>query len=146
MNVENIKEGLKIAITKGESLQQAMQSFYNAGYPQEEIQQAAALISQEGFTQVSQPVENQQYPTYQETYQPNQNQYSPDQIYNSQPQQQNQQSQNIQKVSSYGEKEEDPRKTMIIVVTSLLVFLGLILGGLFLFREQVISFFESLFG
>ena len=38
---EDILEGLKSAVSKGESLRQAMQSFYNAGYKKGEIEEAA---------------------------------------------------------------------------------------------------------
>jgi len=38
---EAILEGLKHALARGESLQSAMQSFYNAGYDVKEIQAAA---------------------------------------------------------------------------------------------------------
>lgn len=38
---EEIAEGIKFAMSKGESLQQAMQSFYNAGYKKEEVEEAA---------------------------------------------------------------------------------------------------------
>src|SRR3989344_771904 len=37
----SILSGLKLAVSRGETLQQAMQSFYNAGYKKEEIQEAA---------------------------------------------------------------------------------------------------------
>ncbi|MBA7683891.1 hypothetical protein ES703_92277 [subsurface metagenome] len=38
---EEILGGLKLALSKGESLKQAMMSFYNAGYKKEEIEEAA---------------------------------------------------------------------------------------------------------
>lgn len=41
--------GLKIALSKGKSLQDAMQSFYNAGYPKEDIEAAARALKEEGF-------------------------------------------------------------------------------------------------
>ena len=37
-------EGLKQALARGQSLQQAMESFYYAGYPKEEIEKAAKVI------------------------------------------------------------------------------------------------------
>src|SRR3989344_2136816 len=36
---EDILGGLKVELSKGHSLQQAMQSFYNAGYSKEEIEE-----------------------------------------------------------------------------------------------------------
>ena len=41
---EDILEGLKNALSKGESLKYAMQSFYNAGYDVKEIQEAARAL------------------------------------------------------------------------------------------------------
>ncbi len=45
----DIVGGIKLALSKGQSLQQAMQSFYNAGYKKEEIEEAARAIQNEGF-------------------------------------------------------------------------------------------------
>ena len=41
---EDILGGLKIALSKGQSLESAMQSFYNAGYEKEEIEDAARAL------------------------------------------------------------------------------------------------------
>ena len=38
---ENIMEGLKFAVSRGDSIEEAMQSFYNAGYSREDIEYAA---------------------------------------------------------------------------------------------------------
>ncbi|MEK6925886.1 MAG: hypothetical protein AABW50_01265 [Nanoarchaeota archaeon] len=40
----DILGGLKVALSKGHSLQEAMQSFYNAGYKKEDIEEAARLL------------------------------------------------------------------------------------------------------
>ena len=44
MVVEQILEGLKMALLKGESLQQAMQSFSDAGYGKQDIEAAAQYL------------------------------------------------------------------------------------------------------
>lgn len=41
--------GLKLALSKGQKLQDAMQSFYNAGYKKEDIISAAKILKTEGF-------------------------------------------------------------------------------------------------
>jgi hypothetical protein len=41
---ETIVEGIKQAMASGQSLQQAMESFYYAGYPKEEIEKAGRFI------------------------------------------------------------------------------------------------------
>jgi len=47
---EEIVGGLVSALSRGESLQRAMMTFYNAGYPKEEIEGAAKVIySKEGL-------------------------------------------------------------------------------------------------
>ena len=40
----DLLEGLKVAISKGETLQQAMQSFYNAGYNKKDIEESAKAL------------------------------------------------------------------------------------------------------
>ncbi|MEJ2268014.1 MAG: hypothetical protein P8X70_02985, partial [Nanoarchaeota archaeon] len=50
--------GLKLALSKGESLKLAMMSFYNAGYKKEEIEEAARIAQQENIK----PQEIQQEP------------------------------------------------------------------------------------
>lgn len=48
---EDIMAGLKIAMERGESIGDAMQSFKNAGYTASEIEEAASIISK-GFSQL----------------------------------------------------------------------------------------------
>ncbi|GAI42681.1 unnamed protein product [marine sediment metagenome] len=53
---EEIFGGLKLALSKGESLKQAMMSFYNAGYKKEEIEEAARVLQRQQFQQI-QPIQ-----------------------------------------------------------------------------------------
>ena len=56
---ESILGGLRTAIEHKSSLKQAMQSFYNAGYNKEEIEEAAKIIFQEQQNMPQQkPVQN----------------------------------------------------------------------------------------
>ncbi|MBI2044510.1 hypothetical protein HYT23_00475 [Candidatus Pacearchaeota archaeon] len=48
---EDILGGLRLALSKGESLQNAMQSFYNSGYPKEEIEEAARALHKQAIQQ-----------------------------------------------------------------------------------------------
>jgi len=41
---EDIVGGLKVALSRGNTLQAAMQSFYNAGYNKDEIEEAARFV------------------------------------------------------------------------------------------------------
>ena len=52
---EDILGGLKVALSKGHSLQQAMQSFYNAGYSKEEIEEAVRYLQSNQYSETSQP-------------------------------------------------------------------------------------------
>lgn len=45
----SIVEGLKHAISRGATLQQAMMSFYNAGYTKEEIEESARIIQTKNY-------------------------------------------------------------------------------------------------
>ncbi|MBA7668268.1 hypothetical protein ES703_76378 [subsurface metagenome] len=49
---EEILEGLKVALSKGESFRDAMMSFYNAGYKKEEIEDAARALQMQQSQQV----------------------------------------------------------------------------------------------
>jgi hypothetical protein len=57
MTKEDIIGGIRIALSKGQKLEDAMQSFYNAGYKKEDIEQAVSEL----FSETSQSVP-QQYP------------------------------------------------------------------------------------
>ena len=41
---QEILGGLRAAVEKGESLQKAMMTFYNSGYPKKEVEQAARVF------------------------------------------------------------------------------------------------------
>lgn len=121
---EEIFEGLKVALSKGEPLQRAMMSFFNAGYSKEEIEEAARYL------QISQaPVQ----PQYQQQAQPRTAQ--PSQKPFKQP---------VQKVSAY---EEKPRSTGV-VITGILIFLLILLLGVlvavFLFKDELAAFFGNI--
>lgn len=45
----DIVGGIKIALSKGRSLQEVMQSFYNAGYKKEDIEEAARFLKSQNF-------------------------------------------------------------------------------------------------
>tara|TARA_Y100000296_G_C5168478_1_gene256004 strand:- start:1377 stop:1769 length:393 start_codon:yes stop_codon:yes gene_type:complete len=126
----DILEGLKFAISRGETLQQAMQSFYNAGYDRRDIEESAKAL---------------QYKIRQEQIQKpkmiksKDNTKKPIQL--SKPQS----PKTTQKISNY-EQEKNPRKKMIITITILLTVLIIILSGIFFFRENLLGFFSKVLG
>lgn len=50
---DDIVGGLKVALSKGHSLQEAMQSFYNAGYDKPEIEEAARFLQSNNISSQS---------------------------------------------------------------------------------------------
>ena len=144
MKVENISEGLKLAVSKGETLQQAMQSFYNAGYKKEDIESATRLLSTSNLMQPIKPQEStipQKQPIL--IQQP---QFKPVQKVSGYGQQLPQQQfplppKPVQKVSDYGQsqKQINPKMIMIILVIILLIVFGGSIGGILFFRENVIE-------
>ncbi len=160
---------LKSALERGESLKKAMMTLYNAGYKKEEISEAARSINENGLIQpqqarpVQQPMQGQppatpQLPTTVQKLaskfkqQPQQvSQYLPPQqtapaIHQPQPPQMQQQAPGmLQKVSGYGQPPKPQGKTIIIILGFLLLILIGILATIFLFKEELLDFFNNLF-
>ena len=169
MMVEEISEGLKLAVSKGETLQQAMQSFYNTGYKKEDIESAARLLSvnviptaqpQESKIPQKQPILPQQQPfkpvqkvsdygrplPQQQPFKPVQKVLDygrplPQQQFPLPPKP-------VQKVSDYGQSQnqKNPKMIMIILVIILLIVFGGAIGWILFFKETVIEFFNRLVG
>jgi uncharacterized integral membrane protein len=153
---EDIFFGIKNAIFKGESLKQAMMSFYRAGYKKEEIEEAARAY------QAEKRLEGMQR-TYQENNEIKKQKQMPDK-------------KNTQKISSYGEENKNipiqetnnqgqyiekknsvsdysdnsmvntNKKSklawIILISGGLIIILGVIL--ILIFREQVMNFVNNL--
>jgi len=150
MTVEDISEGLKLAVSKGETLQQAMQSFYNAGYKKEDIESAARLLSsnvmqpaqpKESTIPQKQPILPQQLPFKSVQKVSGYGKPLPQQQFPLPPTP-------VQKVSSYEQpqKQRNPKMIMIILVIILLIVFGGAIGWILFFKENVIEFFNSLIG
>jgi len=161
---EEILEGLKVALSKGESLRDAMMSFYNAGYKKEEIEDAARALQMQQFQQVqptsTQPPIKQVQPVQQakperRIQKPVAKPKYPKTIqkvsgYGEKPKRQVKkpiiESKPLQKVSSYEQKPSKPKGKFIIIF--LIFFLVLLLGvlaGVFFFREELVEFFNRFF-
>ncbi len=116
---EEILEGLKSSVARGESLYQAMMSFYNAGYPKEEIESAARMM-QSSFAR---------------------NRITPEQKIQENPELQ---LKTIQKVSNYGEEKTQKEKiTMMILFVLLFLMIGVLIS-IFIFRNKISEFLGSL--
>jgi hypothetical protein len=108
---EEILEGLKYAVAKGEDLPKAMMSFYNAGYSKQDIEEAARALQAPQLTQIQQPLQ--------------------------QPLQGGKVPRTAQRVSDYGQKPKGMGKAMIMVLVFLLILLLGILVAVFLFRDEL---------
>ncbi|MDP3987511.1 MAG: hypothetical protein Q8P81_04780 [Nanoarchaeota archaeon] len=145
MPKEDIIEGLRSALSKGETLDSAMMSFFNAGYPREEIEEAARFMQ---APQIPSGVQQPQPSTQPTPTQPVQGQPTPVTSGNQGYQQINQISPSpmpapAQKVSAYGTPKSSGKGITIALVLILLVLLG-ILVSVFLFREQLANFLNEL--
>jgi len=133
----DILAGLKVAVQKGESLKQAMITFYNSGYSKQEIEEAARALQSQG---VIQPVV-QNIPQ-QKTQQPQQNLApgQPVQKVSSYGPATTPQTQPTQKVSSYEPKKKKGKVFVILLVAILLLLVGLLITVV-VFKDQILEFF-----
>jgi len=167
MSKAEIVEGIKMALARGESLEQAMMSFYNAGYLKEDIENAAREVQMAtSRAQLDQPAQPQKT-TFKQQLQAKsqiqpvtrssnlkkpvstQSKPLPQPKPIQQPiKQQVKTSQPVQAISKYdsGLGKKQVGKGLIITLISILgvLLVGLIL--LIIFREPVIEVFKSWFG
>lgn len=124
---QEIFYGIKNAVENGESLQSAMMTFINSGYPQKEVQLAAGAVQSGQTPKIISP---------QKTKQP------PEKKLPKIPEIKEQKS--TKKISEYG-KSKKPSKALLFIVIFLII---LVFGGLvfaFLFKEQLANFLEKIF-
>jgi len=120
----NILGALKSAIARGHSIEEAMQTLINSGYPMNEIQEAAQYV-QGGQQTQEQP---------QEFFQPEQP------IQTQQPE--------ITKKETLQEKMQKPRRGkffIIFLILILVLLLGLLITTL-IFKEKIAEIILNLFG
>jgi hypothetical protein len=153
MTNEDIVGGLRQALSKGDSLEKAMTSFFNAGYAKEDIENAAnSLYASPWQTQADYPTQQQQQPTPQTQQQNIPQQKTPITYPQSQQQQPQQQmlphTQSspavVQKVSDYGKK---PSKTGMVITVILFILFILLLGilaSVIFFKDELSDFFTNL--
>ena len=151
---DDILGGLNSALARGQSLKQAMMSFYNAGYTKAEIEEAAQVLKsgmnfqqpqiQIQQTQVqqssqlqTQPQQSVQKVSAYGTLNTQQTQVQKPQIQIQQPYQIN------QNISSYGQAEKPKGKTAIFILVFLLLLLFGALVTVFFFKDEILSFFSS---
>ena len=152
---QSILEGLKRATEKGEPLRRAMMSFYNAGYPKEEIEDAARAlkmqtIQEEPIQTINQKINSEKKSSDTTLNQPqkvsgygNSGERLQNRTIQKFQEPEKNLSENTQKISNY----EQPKKSkfwIIFLIIILLIFMsGLIL--FIFFKEQILNFFNKLF-
>ncbi|MBD3247246.1 hypothetical protein GF378_01345 [Candidatus Pacearchaeota archaeon] len=162
---QEIVEGLRTALGRGYSLEQAMMSFFNAGYKKEDIEEAARAL----YTHPSQPLSHpgkatpkeakkpinyksqpmETHPQQQKTQQISKPKKMPQKAFQGAEQKKKEQGkpvdQAVDKISKYEEKTKPKGKMMTIILIIVLIALIGALAGIFLFRETLIDFFTGLF-
>lgn len=141
---EDIFEGIKLAVSRGESLQSAMQSFYNSGYKKEEIEEAARALQMQ---QLGQPIQ-QTSPAPTTNQQPVSQQENKPTSVPEKPKGKIQQM--VEKIIPFGKTspgqpavKESP-KTLAIILLGLVLFLLLFaLIGVLVFKKDIVSYFTA---
>jgi len=159
---EEILGGLKAALARGESLEKAMMTFYNAGYDKTQIEESARSLQmyERQPTKVQQPKQTQfvspvipkkREPTRKEIREKRKQerlaqkrmkkpvlkeiQPKPTPVQSRPPR---------QSISQYG--DQNPRdKLLVIILVFMLLFLLSILATIFFFKDELISLFNNLF-
>jgi hypothetical protein len=131
---EDILGGIETAVAEGESFEAAMMSFYNSGYSKEDIEWAAKAFQLNQFR--AGPVKIQPKPKAPVFVEPKkeaiQNQFIKKPYIK-------------QNVSSYEQASQFKERIILIVLVSSFVLLLGILAGIFVFKEQLVGFINSLF-
>jgi len=149
----DIVEGLRNALSRGNTLEQAMMSFFNAGYKKEEIEEAARALHEHP----SQPLSHPQKPTPEEIKKPVVKSLSPE--LHPKPQakppeiskpsevkpEEKPKTPEKQVVSKYEEKIETKGKLITILLLASLFVLILLFIGAFIFKDELVNFFNNLF-
>ena len=125
---QDIVAGLRNALERGYSLEQAKKTLLNAGYNQGDVLEAANYLTGGLGTQP-------------EHHEPSEQQRIGVQQFEQQPQQQ------IQQIATQKPKDKEPRKdfpiTIIILVLTLIFLISSLIVA-FIFKDQLIGFFEGL--
>ena len=139
---EEIVEGLRLAVFKGEPLEKAMASFYNAGYSKEDIEEAARILQAQQFQQSS--TYSQQPQQSQQSRQSNFKPLPPPPLTSASTPIQNYPG-IVQRVSSYGKTPSRKGSAVTIILFALLLILFGILAAVVFFKDELSGFFNNLF-
>lgn len=146
---KDLVEGLRTALSKGSTLEQAMMSFYNAGYKKLEIEEAARAL----YAHPSVPMSHPAKPIPEEIKKPISKVSKPiTPIYSPikpqptpKPEEKLKSEETKQIISKYEEKTKPKGKLIIILLIISLFLLTSLLIGIFIFKNELIDFFGALF-
>ena len=144
---EEILSGLRSAMSRGDTLQEAMQSFYNAGYLKKDIDAAARKLQSQINSEPiikAQEKKTENVKKSLPVVNPKKEEKSNVKI---EPDLKGPKT--VQKASDYdtsGEVKKNPKKKMILLISILLGIILIILGGIYLFRETLLEIFTGFLG
>lgn len=142
MTKEEIAAGLKQAVERGESLEQAKRSFINAGYSRQEVEEAASTLGGV-LTEFPQPTTTYQpppIPTSSQKQTPTQPRLSTQQLT---PPLRSQKPQ-IKQLPQPQLPEKKPKKRIVILIV-ILIILFILLTTSFFLKNQILEFINNLF-
>jgi hypothetical protein len=168
LNNQEILGGLKIAIASGDTLQEAMMSFYQAGYGKEEIEEAARKYLSQDDSVIEKPIKKEEKNNLEKKEKKSLFKFAkskdkkeitslnkekvPKPTENSSeapsPVEEKVVTKKIpQRVSKYGKSSLNKKtKTLsLILIGALLILIGALIL-IFLFREELIQFVNNIFG
>lgn len=138
---EDILGGIENAVAKGEPIEAVMMGFYNSGYTKEDIEWAAKAFQLNKFKPVSVgfPQQKGAFANAQKTQPTTSKEENPrfmKKPYDPKVK---------QHVSGYDDSSPFKEKVLLIVLVSSLILLLGILAAVFVFKEQLVNFINSLF-
>ena len=139
-----IVEGLRLALSRGYSLENAMMSFYNAGYMKNDIEEAARELYKHPSISLSHPEKKtpEELKKPVETFKA----LPASDISQAVTKTEKREEKKIGVVSTYEDHPKSKKsKLIIILLIILLILLGIGIVGFILFRDTLISFFSNLF-
>ena len=142
MEHPEIIEGLRLALSRGYTLEKAMMSFYNAGYGKDDIESAARELYQHPSQPLSHPLKKTPAELKKpiEKVKPLPSAMNISEAVNKT---KKVEEKKIGVVSTYEEPKSKGKSITIIII--LLILLGIGLTGVIFYKDQLISFFSNLF-
>jgi len=141
---QEIVEGLRLALSRGYTLENAMMSFYNAGYKKENIEDAARELYKHPSISLSHPhkktPEELKKPI--EIAKPLTGAISMSEAASKT---EKREDKKLGVISTYEDKAKPRGKLVTIIVVILLILLLAGLAGIIFFRDRLVTFFSGLF-